>query len=56
MAHTCPECGYQCHCNGDIDDIDFGDSCPEADRCICCLGEFDDGESWEDYEDFIGQQ
>lgn len=21
MAHTCPDCGCECHCNGDIDDI-----------------------------------
>ena len=26
MAHTCPECGQLCHCGGDIDDIDFGES------------------------------
>jgi len=23
--HTCPECGQACFCNGDIDDIDWGD-------------------------------
>lgn len=23
MAHECPECGMQCHCNGDIDDCCF---------------------------------
>lgn len=23
MAHTCPECGIICYCNGDIDDIKF---------------------------------
>lgn len=21
MAHTCPDCGQACYCNGDIDDI-----------------------------------
>lgn len=21
MAHECPECGSQCHCGGDIDDL-----------------------------------
>ena len=25
MAHTCPECGSYCTCNGDWDDIDFGE-------------------------------
>lgn len=23
MAHECPECYMLCHCNGDIDDIQF---------------------------------
>ena len=31
--HSCPDCGQACHCNGDIDDLDFGDDCPEADAC-----------------------
>lgn len=31
MAHTCPECGFNCHCGGDIDDINFG----EGLGCIC---------------------
>lgn len=22
MCHTCPYCGMECDCNGDIDDID----------------------------------
>lgn len=25
MAHTCPSCGAYCTCNGDWDDIDFGE-------------------------------
>jgi len=34
MAHTCPECSQYCTCNGDWDDIDFGEDldcrhCPE---------------------------
>ena len=36
MAHTCPDCGLLCHCGGDIDDIDFGDDCPEAIACKHC--------------------
>lgn len=23
MAHTCPDCGQTCYCNGDIDDCCF---------------------------------
>lgn len=26
MAHECPECYCLCHCGGDIDDCDFGES------------------------------
>lgn len=42
MAHSC-DCGYTCHCGGDIDDIEFDDS-PEARRCCCndCGSEDDD--------------
>lgn len=25
MGHTCPDCGQMCYCNGDIDDIDWGE-------------------------------
>lgn len=25
MSHECPDCGQTCHCNGDIDDCDYGD-------------------------------
>ena len=35
MAHTCPECGQYCTCNGDIDDIDFGDGSEGQINCIC---------------------
>lgn len=31
MAHECPECYRECHCGGDIDDINFGPS----DSCTC---------------------
>ncbi len=53
MAHTCPRCGQLCHCNGDIDDIDFG----ESDICTKdhdgCLRDFDD---WEDDEWDVTEQ
>lgn len=51
MAHTCPRCGQLCHCNGDIDDIDFGESniCTK-DHDGCQL----DDDDWEDddYDDY----
>ena len=31
--HSCPDCGQACYCEGDIDDLDFGDDCPGADAC-----------------------
>jgi len=34
MAHTCPECGETCYCNGDIDDILFDDDSDGAIHCI----------------------
>ena len=36
MAHTCPNCGAYCTCNGDWDDIDFG----EWLGCECDCDEF----------------
>lgn len=40
MAHSCPECGMTCHCGGDIDDINFG----ESDQYCSCCDRDDDGE------------
>ncbi len=45
--HTCPDCGIDCYCQGDIDDIYFGD----WDDCVHyrgrnCL----DIDEYEDYE------
>lgn len=36
MAHSCPECGLTCHCNGDLDDLLFAGS-PEEENCTCCI-------------------
>jgi len=47
MAHTCPECYSYCTCNGDIDDIDWG----EDYMCVCCDSKQDD--DWEDDEQWI---
>lgn len=49
MAHTCPTCGMLCHCNGDIDDICFG----EADEFCDCCAEKDDMEEDEFTDDEI---
>lgn len=47
MAHTCPDCGQMCYCNGDVDDIDWGEASPEANACTHfkqCEEEYDNGE------------
>ena len=44
MAHTCPECWKYCTCQGDWDDIDFGDW--EGCECDC--------QKYPDMSDFIG--
>lgn len=38
MAHTCPDCGMICFCNGDIDDIQWGEDSEESDNCTHSLG------------------
>lgn len=43
MAHTCPDCGCVCYCNGDIDDCVLDDRAAEN-ICTCCpldIGEDD---------------
>lgn len=47
MAHSCPECGSACYCNGDIDDILIEDPVAERD-CTCCLGRDDDDEPYDE--------
>ncbi len=40
MAHICPDCGSLCYCNGDIDDIEFGEDSSVATNCTCpCVDE-----------------
>ena len=44
MAHTCPDCGQYCTCNGDWDDIDFGEDldcrhCPAESLDIMVAGD-----------------
>lgn len=48
MAHECPECGMQCYCNGDIDDMCLN-TLEAINRCTHCP---DDEENvlFEDFE------
>ena len=61
MAHSCPDCGVTCYCNGDIDDILFGDDSAESEGCNhflspTCEGYEEEDDSAEDWcgieEDF----
>ena len=49
MAHSCPECGQVCYCNGDIDDC-LNDFDEDVEKCThwrqCEREDYDD-----DYED-----
>ncbi len=36
--HSCPECGQACFCNGDIDDLMWGDDSDEAMNCSHVCG------------------
>lgn len=47
MAHECTECGRTCHCNGDIDDINFG----ERYECDCAYSEWGCGLEMDDEDD-----
>jgi hypothetical protein len=40
MAHECPDCGYVCHCGGDIDDCVMN-SPRDVNKCIHCDGKYD---------------
>lgn len=51
MAHSCPECGCTCYCNGDIDDCVF-DFDEDVAACTCCAGEReDDDDDWGEWDD-----
>lgn len=55
MAHTCPECYMICHCGGDIDDIDWGESihCTHYKNPECDGYEGDD-DIWENEDRAFG--
>ena len=44
MAHTCPECGQACFCNGDIDDClnDFEEDVMNCSHYLECEQEADE--------------
>jgi len=49
MAHECPECGYSCHCGGDIECCNYGYS-EYAAACSHCDGldySADDDDHWD---------
>jgi DNA-directed RNA polymerase subunit M/transcription elongation factor TFIIS len=48
MAHECPQCGLQCHCKGDIDDICFGERY-DCDHCGY-EDDFDEDEYYDERE------
>ena len=52
MAHSCPDCGQACYCNGDIDDCFFEES-EEAMKCThwkeCDPDNFDEQDQDKDY-------
>ena len=50
MAHECPDCGYTCHCNGDIDDCCFNFE-EDIVRCKHCPEEDEDGADSGDIEE-----
>lgn len=53
MAHMCCECGSECYCNGDIDDVVTTTTHINCRGCGCDIG-FDDNE--DDDWDIIGYE
>lgn len=49
MAHECPECGLNCHCGGDIDDLRLN-SDKYVNQCTHCDHNYD----WE-YDEFCDE-
>lgn len=47
MAHSCPECGQTCYCNGDIDDCVLDDEAAVI-ACDCCPDGCDDDDDYLD--------
>jgi hypothetical protein len=51
--HRCPECLTPCHCNGDIDDLEFADgevSCRHWQECE--RDWTDEDEEFDEYDDW----
>jgi len=47
MAHPCFQCGSECYCHGDIDDVIVSKTPKNCEGCGC--GEFWDADQEEDY-------
>lgn len=56
MAHACPECGYTCHCGGDIEDCIIEGTREEA-RCTHCdlFDNYDDEDDYLDDDEGVGE-
>lgn len=54
MAHECPSCYRDCHCGGDIDNINFGVGwdCDCAYSEWGCGSELDDEDDDYEYDDY----
>lgn len=55
MAHPCFNCGNECYCHGDVDDVITCNTPAECDGCGCCMNddEEDDYEVEDELEDGI---
>ena len=59
MAHDCPECGMSCYCNGDIDDINFGErwdcKCALTNQNCCGYEDYEEEDDWldDEFDDII---
>ena len=54
--HTCPDCGQACTCNGDIDDLLWGEDSQESAKCthyLECEADADDPDGF--YDDYAGE-
>jgi hypothetical protein len=62
MAHDCPDCYTQCHCGGDIDDINFGEDshCKHYKKLECsghqenCNDPKCPCKEWDDFDEYEG--
>jgi len=58
MAHTCPECGQVCYCEGDIDDcvLDTDETAENCTHYKICSKEYAEDELERNYDEDYDQQ